>query len=124
MSAAEELRSNLIWATRGYSWGTRFLLDGGLEDPLWEYESVFSGLEDNLSAFRRTSDKLAVRFPDPEGRRDSSRRVIFHEFVVLNSSESSIGSVDDAIGQLWPLVEGFYQSAWNAENPPTFELFD
>ena len=35
----------LIWATRGRTWGFRFLRDGGLEDPLDTYEEAFAGIE-------------------------------------------------------------------------------
>ena len=32
----------LIWATRGRSWGFRFLLNAGLPDPLADYERSFA----------------------------------------------------------------------------------
>ena len=31
-----------IWATRGRTWGFRFLRTGGLQDPLGTYEAIFS----------------------------------------------------------------------------------
>ena len=33
---------SLIWATRGRTWGFRFLRDGGFPDPLPVYDLAFS----------------------------------------------------------------------------------
>lgn len=32
----------MIWATRGWDWGFRFLRDGGVDDPLDLYDAVFA----------------------------------------------------------------------------------
>jgi hypothetical protein len=61
-----------IWATRGRTWGFRFLRSGGLEDPLGVYEDTFSQIGDQPKAWRRVADKVALRFPDPDGRRDAA----------------------------------------------------
>jgi hypothetical protein len=53
----------LIWATRGRSWGFRFLLDGGLADPLGAYEAAFSGLNDDPELWRRSVGRVPLRFP-------------------------------------------------------------
>jgi hypothetical protein len=63
--SAQDLTESLIWATRGRSWGFRFLLNGGRHDPLPEYEGSFAGLEDEPATWRRTAAKVALRFPDP-----------------------------------------------------------
>ena len=47
---SENLRAGLIWATRGRTWGFRFLLDGGQADPLTTYERAFARLPDELTA--------------------------------------------------------------------------
>ena len=57
----------LIWATRGRAWGFRFLLDGGLRDPLPEFERVFATMPDTEALCSRTDGAVAVRFPDPLG---------------------------------------------------------
>ena len=83
MRPGEELTARLIWATRGRCWGFRFLLKGGLSDPLLAYERSFAGDDDKPAMWRRAAGTVALRFPDPLGRRDASGRVIPHEFVVF-----------------------------------------
>ncbi|MGE9808074.1 MULTISPECIES: hypothetical protein [unclassified Janibacter] len=119
MTRVAASRANLIWATRGRSWGFRFLLDAGLSDPLDEYERVFAELADETVAWRRTDRSVAVRFLDPNDRRDSAGRIIPHEFVVLGDGAELIGSVEDGKEHLWPLVESAFQQVWDAETAPS-----
>lgn len=111
----------IIWATRGRSWGFRFLLRGGLADPLLEYEHVSAVLGDEPRTFGRVSTKSVVRFPDPESRSDTAGRVIPHQFVVAGDLASTIASVDDAVRLLWPLVKDIYADIWQDDRPPTSE---
>jgi len=89
----KDLPERLIWATRGRSWGFRFLLNGGLSDPLLVYERSFADLEDEPTTCHRSARKVALRFPDPLGRRDASGRIIPHEFVVIGDLADEIESV-------------------------------
>lgn len=111
--------ASFIWATRGRSWGFRFLLDGGFGDPLPWYEAAFQGMEDEPTAWQRKGDHVALRFMDPLGRRDTAGRVIPHEFVVLGEQAGKINSVNDGERQLWPLVADAYAGVWDASAPPT-----
>lgn len=52
-----------IWATRGRTWGFRFLLDAGLEDPRTEYLRRFASVENAMSAYGRDGDVVVARFP-------------------------------------------------------------
>jgi hypothetical protein len=113
------LPERLIWATRGRSWGFRFLLKGGLSDPLLVYERSFAGLEDEPRTCRRAAGKVALRFPDPLRRRDASGRVIPHEFVVFGDLADEIESVEDGLRQVWPLVAEAYAGIWDDERPPS-----
>lgn len=110
---------NLIWATRGRSWGFRFLLDGGLPDPLPEYERHFASSVDAAEIWLRAAAGVALRFPDPLGRRDSAGRVIPHEFVVMGDLADGIHSVESGLDTIWPLVAGTYARIWEAEKAPT-----
>jgi hypothetical protein len=110
----EDLSERLIWATRGRSWGFRFLLKGGLADPLPVYERSFADLEYEPTACHRAAGKVALRFPDPLGRRDASGRVIPHEFVVFGDLADEIESVEDGLRQVWPLVAEAYAGVWDA----------
>lgn len=118
MSPDQGLREELIWATRGRSWGFRFLLSGGLPDPLREYERAFAQLGDEPMAWGRGEGRVAVRFPDPLRRKDAARRLIPHEFVVFGGLAEEIESVEDALQKVWPLVEGAYSELWDADVPP------
>lgn len=109
----------LIWATRGRAWGFRFLLDAGLKDPLSKYERAFTGFSDGLTAWRREGAVLALRFPDPLGRRDVAGRVIPHEFVVFDDLGDTIRSVDEGVQRIWPLVDDAYARIWDTETAPS-----
>lgn len=119
MRPGPDLAERLIWATRGRSWGFRFLLKGGLSDPLLVYERSFAGLRDEPTTCHRTPGKVALRFPDPLRRRDASGRVIPHEFVVFGDLADEIESVADGIQKVWPLVADTYARVWDAEGPPS-----
>ena len=113
------LSRSLIWATRGRSWGFRFLLDGGFRDPLPSYESGFSGLEGLSEGWSRLGTNVALRIQDPQERRDSAGRVILHEFVVQAPLSKQVTSVDDGLRIIWPLVGGVFQQVWDEPNPPS-----
>ncbi|TFC16546.1 hypothetical protein [Cryobacterium glucosi] len=108
---------SLIWATRGRTWGFRFLRDGGFPDPLPEYDRAFSGVEDVAEVWRRVAEVVVLRFPDPEGRQDLAGRVIPHEFVVFGPLAEGIDSVENGLRKVWPLVAAEYARVWNLPNP-------
>ena len=108
---------NLIWATRGRSWGFRFLLKGGYPDPLSAYEHAFAGVEDERTGCWRVGDQLALRFPDPLNREDAAGRVIPHDFVVFEPLANDIRSVDDGLQRVWPLVADIYARVWSVSPP-------
>ncbi|MBU21277.1 MAG: hypothetical protein CMH37_14385 [Microbacterium sp.] len=107
-----------IWATRGRTWGFRFLSDAGLDDPRAEYLRRFAGVENVMPAFRRDGDVVVACFPDPLDRRDSAGRVIPHEFVVFSPASDSISSAQDAMRELWPVVQETFDRVWDAPGPP------
>jgi hypothetical protein len=109
----------LIWATRGRSWGFRFLLTAGLHDPLAEYERAFAPMGDAREGWCRVVGAAAVRFPDPLGRRDAAGRVIPHDFVAFGDAAAGIESVADGAQQIWPLVAEAYARVWDASGPPS-----
>ena len=118
MRPAGNLPERLIWATRGRSWGFRFLLRGGLPDPLPVYERSFANLKDEPATCQRNAGEVALRFPDPLGRRDASGRLIPHEFVVFGGLADEIESVEDGQQRVWPLVAEAYARVWDTERPP------
>jgi hypothetical protein len=109
---------NLIWATRGQSWGFRFLLDGGCADPLDAYEQAFAGFGDAESVCRRVGDRVALRFPDPDGRRDHAGRVIPHDVIVLPPNSNDIHTVQDGPTTVWPLLAGAFAAVWDQPTAP------
>lgn len=105
----------LIWATRGRTWGFRFLRDGGFADPLPEYDAAFAGIGAGPSAYCRVGTTVAVRFPDPFARKDSAGRVIPHDLVVFPPLSNQVKTVDDALEKVWPLVAAEYETAWESD---------
>lgn len=110
----------LLWATRGRTWGFRFLpVDGtGADaDPLPLYERAFSGHEDEDEGCWRTDGLLAVRLRDPEGRADEAGRVIPHELLLDGAGADGIISTADVVRQVWPLLAERYGSLWDGPAP-------
>ncbi|WP_286345273.1 hypothetical protein [Frondihabitans sucicola] len=106
----------MIWATRGRTWGTRFLLDGGVARPLAIYESAFAGTDDSSDVFRHIDDMVALRLRDPEGRRDEAGRIILHEFVILAPDSTAITTADEAVARVWPQVDAEFARIWDASS--------
>jgi hypothetical protein len=110
---------NLVWATRGLAWGFRFLLDGGFDDPFPVYDSAFSGTEGESSVYRRIASRVALRFPDPLGRRDEAGRVIPHDLVVLPPLADEVRCVEEGVLVVWPLIADVYADVWDQPQPPS-----
>jgi len=117
---SEDLTSprGVIWATRGRTWGFRFLLDGGLPNPLAEYERVFGDLKDEPTAWVQTAGRVGLRFPDPESRRDTAGRIIPHEFVILGPQSERLQSLEAGKEWVWLRVANAYERVWGADRPP------
>lgn len=109
----------IIWATRGLSWGFRFLLDAGLRDPLPTYDLAFEGTDGNRTLCRRVGDHVALRFPDPVGRKDQSGRVIPHDIVLLPHLANDVDSVADGLRLVWPLLADAFAVVWDQGQPPS-----
>jgi hypothetical protein len=118
ISRPTEENATFIWATRGRTWGFRFLNSGGLPDPLRVYEDTFSKVGDQPDAWRRVGDKVALRFPDPDGRRDAAGRVIPHDFVLFGRWADGINSLEDGRQRIWHEVAEEFESVWNKTEPP------
>lgn len=110
--------TEFIWATRGRTWGFRFLRSSGLEDPLEAYEDAFSTIGDQPEAWRRLDDVVALRFPDPEGRQDDANRIIPHEFVLFGAWTEGIDSLEAGIQRIWPVVKDEFARVWADQQPP------
>lgn len=111
---------SLIWATRGRTWGFRFLRTGGSADALVDYDAAFGPVGDEPEVCHRVGEKVALRFPDPLGRRDAAGRVIPHDFVVSGPLADRIGSVADGLRLVWPQPEvaDEFARVWQQPDPP------
>jgi len=107
-----------IWATRGRSWGFRFLRNGGLGDPLRTYEDAFAEVGDRPEAWRRGPGMVALRFPDPEARRDASGRVIPHDLVLLGDWADDLDSFEAGQRRMWNEIASDFEDAWDEPEPP------
>ncbi|ROR72086.1 hypothetical protein [Bogoriella caseilytica] len=102
----------MIWATRGRSWGFRFLDDGGFPDPLPEYERAFAAVASEPEVCERAGAAVALRFADPIGRRDAAGRLIRHSFVLFSPVAAPVSSVSHGVDLVWPLVAQRYARAY------------
>ncbi|GAA1436073.1 hypothetical protein GCM10009616_34990 [Microlunatus lacustris] len=109
----------LIWATRGRSWGFRFLLDGGYSDPLPTYDRAFAGTEGEVSVCQRSGTYVALRLPDPQGRRDKAGRIISHDIVIWPPLADSVRSAEDGQRLVWPRLASAFDRVWNLPRPPS-----
>lgn len=105
-----------IWATRGRTWGFRFLHTGGFSDPLPVYDRAFASVPDEPAALVHGDDVVALRFPDPLGRKDAAGRVIPHEFVMFRPLTDEIQSIEDGLQLVWPLVADEFGRVWDQAN--------
>ena len=110
-----------LWATRGRSWGTRFLARAGFSDPLVEYDKAFLDADEDPQICRRIEDRVAVRFTDPEYREDQSGREIIHEFVLFGDLADQVHTVADGLDIVWPLVADVYARIWDLPDPPALD---
>ena len=83
------------------------------------YEETFSKVGEQPEAWRRVGDNFALRFPDPEGRRDAAGRVIPHDFVLLGRWSDGIKSLDDGRERIWHEVADEFESVWDKSEPPS-----
>lgn len=104
----------MIWATRGRNWGFRFLKDGGYSDPLIPYEAAFANQMSEPHLWLPGDDSLAVRFPDPLQRTDSSGRVISHDFVLFTPDVTRFSKFEDARRAIWEEVATTYSDLWDS----------
>lgn len=106
---------NFIWVTRGKSWGFRFLRDGGFADPLPVYEKAFENLRHERQGIEKRNDVIALKFPDPEGRKDAAGRIIPHHLVLFGSSNFHLDSMEDGISVIWPSIEQEFAELWDSD---------
>lgn len=112
--------ASFIWATRGRTWGFRFLRNGGLENPLDVYERAFSNVGDQPEVWNRVADQVAaLRFPDPDGRRDAASRVIPHDFVLVGHWADDINSLEEGRDRIWQEVTDEFKRVWDNTEPPS-----
>jgi hypothetical protein len=110
---------NLVWATRGRAWGFRFLLDGGYPDPLPAYERAFGGTEGDSIVCRHVGGHVALRFPDPQERRDAAGRTVPHDVVVLPPMAHEIHTAEDGQRLVWPFLADAFAQLWDLPEPPS-----
>ncbi len=108
---------SLIWATRGRTWGFRFLRRGDVADPLAAYERAFAAVDDDAETVARGPEGTALRILDPLGRCDAAGRTIPHDFVVFPPLAERVRTIDDGRALVWPLVADAYARVWDAEDP-------
>ena len=108
-----------LWVTRGRDWGFRILRDGGSDDPLDLYETVFAEAGADDALLIEVSGHVGLRFRDPEGRRDHAGRPISHEFVFPVGLGGDLASADQGRQFVWPFVAGEYADIWDAPSPPS-----
>lgn len=96
-----------------------FLRNAGFEDPLPAYEKAFGNTGNSSEEFRKIENGVAVRFPDPEGRKDRSGRVIPHDLVVYGELATEIHSVDEALRLVWPQIAPVFDHVWAEPKGPS-----
>lgn len=108
-----------IWATRGRTWGFRFLRDCGFDDPLEVYQDAFAGFGDRQEGWQRLDNAVVLRFFDPEARRDAAGRVIPHDIVLFGRWADGVDSLDAGVDRVWPEISDEFARAWDADQPPS-----
>lgn len=117
-SGLQDVEARFIWATRGRTWGFRFLRTAGEDHPLRVYEAAFDGAPDAAEVWHQTEAGVAMRFPDPEGRQDGAGRVIPHDFVLVGRWARELGSLEEGRRQVWAEVADDFAAVYDQTDPP------
>lgn len=112
--------TGVVHFARGKNKGLRFLSRGGLTNPTAEHIKGFGDetTPDNLKTdthrrYGTNNEKIAVRFTDPENRRDASGRRIVHDVILPEEHAKDLGSNDtQVIRRAWKLVRPDYNKFW------------
>jgi hypothetical protein len=93
----------ILWSTRGYDWGCRFPLQPQkynqyCEDWLENYEKMFyqsynKDIQVNSGCIeidKNPIQYIAIKFADPEDRKDISGRPILHEVAILGNENKDL----------------------------------
>jgi hypothetical protein len=120
---------SILWSTRGYNWGFRFPLQPqkygkDCQDWLEHYEKMFEqfGDDDNrvINGYLNIDNKeipfIAVRFKDPEERKDISGRIIPHEVAVIGDDTQNLINLNsfELKNAVWILVSDTYSKIYQA----------
>ena len=110
---------DIAYSSRGRNRGYGFLRDGGMKGTSEEF--VEAGLDrvDTTSSFKRygkNNEKVAARFPDPEGRKDFSGRPIGHDVILPKSMAKDVHSIDDVIDVAWPKIKDIFGAYYESES--------
>jgi hypothetical protein len=120
---------SILWSTRGYNWGFRFPLQPqkygkDCQDWLGHYEKMFEpfGDDDNrvVNGYLNIDNKeipfIAVRFKDPEERKDISGRIIPHEVAIIGDDTQNLINLNsfELQNAVWFLVSDTYSKIYQA----------
>jgi hypothetical protein len=120
---------SILWSTRGYNWGFRFPLQPqkygkDCQDWLGHYEKMFEqfGDDDNrvVNGYLNIDNKeipfVAVRFKDPEERKDTSGRIIPHEVAVVGDDAQNLINLNsfELKNAVWILISDTYSKIYQA----------
>ncbi len=118
-SDLQDHECRFIWATRGRTWGFRFLRTAGEANPLRVYEAAFDGAPGAAEVWHRSQAGVAMRFPDPQGRQDGAGRVIPHDFVLIGDWADGLSSVEEGRRRVWAEVVDEFAAVYDETDPPT-----
>lgn len=120
---------SILWSTRGYDWGFRFLIQPNkygeyYQDWLEHYKKMFEqfGDDDNrvVNGYLKIDNKeipfIAVRFKDPEERKDISSRIIPHEVAIIGKNTQNLGNLNslELRNAIWILLSDTYSKIYQA----------
>lgn len=115
---------NMLWSTRGYDWGFRFILQPEINNQDWleHYEKMFKQSNDNdiqvskgcLEINNNKVPYIAVRFGDPEQHKDISGRIIPHEVAILGDDIQNLQEIDlvEIKNIIWNQLSAIYQDIY------------
>lgn len=105
---------NLVWAAGGFVRGTRIIRAPDGVDGLAVYEAAVPRLAMDAEAVAAWREGYALRFLDPDGRRDRAGRPIVHEVVILDPLAVP-DHVPTAVAEVWPEIRDEYAELWDGD---------
>lgn len=108
-------KSTISHYSRGKNTGPAIIKSDGRPPPerLYMQAKFPPNNKEVFKKFDDGSNRIAVRFADPEGRRDRFGQRIRHEVIIPQTMSDGLNDINDVKIKIWPLLKEDYDNVYN-----------